>query len=237
VRRMIFAIADLHLSESAQKPMDIFGPRWENHFQRLNKNWRATVGPDDTVIIPGDVSWATYISQIREDFKFIDGLPGHKLISKGNHDYWWTTQSKISKFLTENDFGSIRVIHNNSYIIDGTAICGTRGWTIPGEADFSAEDDKIYKRELLRLEMSLDSLQGDYERIVVALHFPPFSPNGGKTSGFIDIMKKHKVDLCLFGHIHNANAAYAAEKEIDGIRFRLVAADSLDFTPLLISNA
>lgn len=233
---MIFAISDLHLSESVQKPMDIFGQRWENHLQRLNENWRAVVGNDDTVVIPGDISWATYISQIKEDFRFIENLPGRKIISKGNHDYWWTTQSKISKFLAENDFKTISILHNNSYIIDRTAICGSRGWICPGETNFSAEDEKIYKRELMRLEMSLESLKDEYDRLIVALHFPPFAP-GGRDSGFIDIMKKHKADLCLFGHIHNASAGYAAEKESDGMRFRLIAADSLDFTPLLISNA
>ncbi len=124
----VYAISDLHLALSVDKPMDVFGARWSNYMERLRENWTATVGENDHVLIPGDISWATYLDQAYEDFRFINELPGKKIISKGNHDYWWTTKSKLDKFLDENGFHSIRFLHNNSYIVENLAVCGTRGW-------------------------------------------------------------------------------------------------------------
>ncbi|MDF2524047.1 MAG: Calcineurin-like phosphoesterase, partial [Clostridiales bacterium] len=144
----VYAISDLHLAISIDKPMDIFGDRWINYMKKLKDNWEQVVKEEDSVIITGDISWATYLEQAVEDFRFIEALPGDKVISKGNHDYWWSTASKLDTFRTENNLSSIRFMHNNSYKLENIILCGTRGWKCPGDEDFSAEDRKIYDREL-----------------------------------------------------------------------------------------
>jgi predicted phosphohydrolase len=231
----IYAISDLHLALSIDKPMDVFGARWANYMSKLEESWRTIVGEDDYVIVPGDISWATYLEQAYEDFRFLHELPGKKIISKGNHDYWWTTKSKLDKFLNDNGFTSIEFMHNNSYTIAGTAVCGTRGWEMPGEVGFGSEDVKIYKRELQRLELSLKSATSDpsVSRIVVALHYPPYNSKG-KFSEFLSIMKKYEVQLCIYGHLHGDACKGAIEGVYDGITFRLVSADHLGFSPVLI---
>lgn len=228
----VFAVSDLHLALSVDKPMDVFGARWANYMDRLEENWRSTVGEDDHVIVPGDISWATYLEQAYEDFRFIDRLPGKKIISKGNHDYWWTTKSKLDKFIQENGFSSIRFMHNNSYTVEGAAVCGTRGWSMPGEDGFNAEDAKIYQRELQRLELSLKNASvPDGGCIIAAMHFPVFNSKG-VFSGFLDIMQKYNVQLCIYGHLHGEAHKYAVEGTVKGMEFRLVAADHIGFKPL-----
>ena len=228
----IYAISDLHLALSVDKPMDVFGGRWADYMDRLKENWNAVVGGDDTVIVPGDISWATYLNQACADFGFIDGLPGRKVISKGNHDYWWTTKSKLDKFLYENGFTSIAFMHNNSYEAEGAVICGTRGWNMPGEDDFSAEDARIYQRELMRLELSLKSaIVPEGGCIIAALHFPPFNSKG-VFSGFLDIMQRYEVKTCIYGHLHGETGKKAIEGLYEGVEFRFVASDHLGFTPV-----
>jgi len=235
----IYAISDLHLAVSIEKPMDVFGARWANYMDRLKENWCRIVGDDDYVIVPGDISWATYLEQAVDDFKFIHELPGKKIISKGNHDYWWTTRSKLDKFIDENGFTSISFMHNNSYRIGNIAVCGTRGWEMPGETGFSAEDAKIYQRELQRLELSLKNsvstagAGGSETTIITALHYPPYNSKG-EFSEFLDIMKKYRVSLCIYGHLHGEACRGAVEGLVDGIMFRLVSADHLGFSPLLM---
>ena len=151
----LFAISDLHLALSIDKPMDVFGPRWAGYMDKLKENWCSVVREDDYVVMPGDISWATYLEQAYEDFRYIHGLPGKKIISKGNHDYWWTTMRKMEKFVSENGFTSISFMHNSSFSLEGVTICGTRGWEMPGEVGFGDGDEKIFRRELLRLELSL----------------------------------------------------------------------------------
>lgn len=228
----IYAISDLHLSIGINKPMDIFGSRWTNYMDRLKTEWESTVGQDDHVIIPGDISWATYLDQAVADFRFINELPGFKYISKGNHDYWWTTLSKLKKFLDVNGFDSISFVHNNSFKIGDTVICGTRGWILPGSEDFGAEDEKFYERELIRLELSLKSAaaQGG-ERILAALHYPPFNQKA-EVSGFIEAMSRYGVNTCIYGHLHGDSFKKAVEGEVEGISFRLVSADYLYFKPI-----
>ncbi len=227
----LYAISDLHLALSIDKPMDIFGEKWANYMQRLEDNWKDVVRPEDYVIIPGDISWATYLEQAEEDFKFIDSLPGRKIISKGNHDYWWTTHSKLELFLTGNNFSSISFMHNNSVKVGSTAICGTRGWICPGDDGFNAEDRKIYSRELQRLELSIKSaLSNDTDNIIAALHYPPFNSKKQPTE-FLEIMKKYGVKLCVYGHLHGEGFKNAVEGEIDGIVYKLVSADFLKFNP------
>ena len=228
----IYAISDLHLALSVDKPMDVFGGRWTDYMDRLNENWKAVVGCEDTVIVPGDISWATYLDQACADFSFIDALPGRKVISKGNHDYWWTTKSKLDKFLSENGFKSIAFMHNNSYEAEDAVICGTRGWNMPGEDDFSAEDARIYQRELMRLELSLKSARPpEGGCIIAALHFPPFNSKG-VFSGFLDIMQRYEVKTCIYGHLHGEAGKKAVEGLYGGVEFRVVSSDHLGFTPV-----
>jgi predicted phosphohydrolase len=230
----LYAISDLHLALSIDKPMDVFGNRWADYMGRLEENWRSMITGDDYVIVPGDISWATYLEQAYEDFRFIHELPGKKIISKGNHDYWWTTKSKLDKFLAENGFDSISFMHNNSYCVGDDVICGTRGWEMPGEVGFGTEDEKIYKRELLRLELSLKNAIAascGTRRIIAALHYPPYNSKG-EFSDFIDIMKKYGVKLCIYGHLHGEACRGAVEGSHEGIVFRLVSADHLAFAPI-----
>ena len=232
----LYAISDLHLALSADKPMDIFGAGWSNYMERLQTHWRAAVTDGDTVVIPGDISWATYLDNAVEDFKFIDSLPGEKIISKGNHDYWWTTMSKLEGFLSHNGFSTIKFMHNNSFKVEGNVICGTRGWKLPGDDGFGAEDRKIYNRELQRLELSLKStevLPG--ERLVVAMHFPVFNSKSA-FSDFLEIMQRYGVSLCIYGHLHGEAFQNAFEGTRQGVEFRLVSADYLAFKPLKLEK-
>ncbi len=229
-----YAISDLHLALSTDKPMDVFGARWSNYMDRLTEQWRATVADEDTVVLPGDISWATYLENAVEDFRFIDSLPGRKIISKGNHDYWWTTLSKLEKFLTGNGFSTIRFMHNNSFRVESNVICGTRGWKMPGDDGFTAEDRKIYQRELQRLELSLKSVEvlpGD--RLIAAMHFPVFNSKG-VSSEFLEVMQRYGVSLCIYGHLHGDAFKNAVDGMREGVEFRLVSADYLEFRPVML---
>jgi uncharacterized protein len=228
----IYAISDLHLALSIDKPMDIFGSRWKDYMEKIKIYWQETVGEDDYVIIPGDISWATYLDQAYEDFKYINRLPGKKIISKGNHDYWWTTLNKLEQFLRKNEFSTISFMHNNSFDLDGKYLCGTRGWKCPGDEDFSAEDRKIFNREVQRLELSLKSaVSGNNKEIIVALHYPPFNSKWEPTD-FVEVMKNYNVRMCLYGHIHGESCKYAYEGLLEGIDFKFISADHLNFKPI-----
>lgn len=228
----VYAISDLHLALSIDKPMDIFGDRWSNYMERLRTHWTQTVGEEDYVVIPGDISWATYLEQAFDDFNFIEALPGIKIISKGNHDYWWTTLSKLEQFLSSKELGTIRFMHNNSFNLGKIILCGTRGWKCPGDEDFSGEDRKIYNRELQRLELSLKSAAGgSNESLMVALHYPPFNSKK-EPSEFVEIMGTYNVKICLYGHLHGESFRNAFVGETRGIDFKLISADYLNFTPL-----
>lgn len=230
----VFAISDLHLALGIDKPMDIFGGRWLDYMKKIEYNWKNTVKHDDIVVVPGDISWATYIEESYEDFAMLHSLPGTKIISKGNHDYWWTTTAKLKKYVETNAFNSILFLHNNSYNLQGHTICGTRGWKSPGDDDFTNEDLKIYKRELNRLEMSLRSAHIEPgNTLMVAMHYPPFS-NKGEPTEFVDLMKGYNVEICVYGHLHGEATKKAISGEISGIYFHLVSSDHLEFTPLKI---
>lgn len=230
----IYAIADLHLSLGIDKPMDVFGGRWSNYMEKLKENWISNIGDEDTVIIPGDVSWATYIDSAYDDFRFIEALPGKKIISKGNHDYWWTTSSKLNKYLQEHSFSTISFMHNNAFELEHVAICGTRGWKGPGEDDFNKDDEKIYKREIERLELSIKAaLKSELPRMLVFMHYPPVTVKSRMT-GFIEIMKKHNIKECYYGHLHGEGIKGAIEGEYEGIDLKLISADHLNFTPFKV---
>lgn len=221
----LFAISDLHLSLGTDKPMDIFGHSWENYEERLEKNWRETISDDDTVIINGDISWATYLENTTEDFKFINNLPGRKIFLKGNHDYWWTTLNKQNAFYEENDFSTINVLQNNFYMVKDAAICGTRGWQLTKNNE---HDRKVYERELQRLKLSLDAAAANKPReIITALHYPP-------DNKFKELLSNYRVSVCVYGHLHGNSYRYVRDTIEDGISYRLVSCDYLNFIPLEI---
>ena len=219
----LFAISDLHLSFGTDKPMDVFGSRWENYEKKLEENWNRDVSPEDVVIVNGDNSWAMYLEDTYEDFKFINSLNGTKLLLKGNHDYWWSTMSKHEKWCRKNGFDTIKFIHNNHYLYGGTAICGTRGWQL---TDRSAEDIKVYNRERERLINSLKSAAGA-KNIIAALHYPP-------DDGFKSVLCEYGVSFCVFGHLHAGGFKDYSDFEENGIPYRLVSCDYLGFEPYKI---
>lgn len=221
------------MSFGADKPMDVFGGKWENYTEKLYENWQKTVSRDDLVIIPGDVSWATYIEETYADFKFINELNGNKVIIKGNHDYWWTTLRKMEKFLAENKFSTIKIIHNTAIGYEDTAICGTRGWSMQ-ECGNAEESEKILSRERQRLILSLEAARKlKKDRIIVGMHYPPADKNNPK-SCFTEIMRNYGVDCCVYGHLHSFAHANAAEGVCDGVNLKLVAGDYVNFTPILV---
>ena len=224
----LYAISDLHLSLGGEKPMDIFGERWESHHLKLQENWSRVVATDDTVILGGDLSWALKLEEAKEDLQFIHALPGKKILFRGNHDYWWKSYAKVKKALPS----SLVAIQNNYYPYGAIAICGTRGWTSPGGENFTEQDQKIYQRELLRLEMSLEAARMDgYDQLLVTLHYPPWNARLEKT-GFIQIMEEFGVRVCLYGHLHGADHKNALQGLREGIIYYFTSSDYLDFTPI-----
>ena len=228
----LYTIGDLHLPLGIDKPMDVFGKAWENYVERLKDNWQAVVKKEDTVVIVGDFSWATYLEQSYKDFEFLHSLNGKKILLKGNHDYWWTTKNKLDKFIKDNNFSDIEFLQNNSYVYEGIAICGTRGWLHPAWESFNETDKKIFEREVIRLELSLESA-ADCEEIYVFTHYPPISMQR-ESNAFRDMMKKYNVKKCFYGHLHAAAQHNAFCGIADDIEYNLVAADYLKFSPMKI---
>ena len=222
----LYAIGDLHLCLGAPKPMDVFGGNWTGYMEKL-KTGLSVIGPKDTTVLLGDLSWALNLSEATADFAFIDKIPGRKIILKGNHDYWWNTVTKFSCFCTENGFSDMHILNNNHFEYNGWAICGTRGWFYEEERS-SEQDEKVFKRELMRLEASLISA-GDLPKIVF-LHYPP-RYKGYICQEILDLLQKHDVRRCLYGHLHGASHALAAEGLWDGVEYTLVSADKLNFQP------
>ena len=222
----LYTMADLHLSFSTEKPMDVFGDRWKDHPQKIKDRWPLT--EEDTIVLPGDFSWAMDLKQLIPDLAFLQSLPGTKLLSKGNHDYWWDTIAKMNRCLGK-DFPSVHFLHNNSYEICNVSLCGTRGWTLEN----AEEDEKVLAREVGRLKMSLEKATREP---LVFLHYPPVFGTL-RCEPILDVMKQFRVKECYYGHLHGAGAAaLATEGEVDGIRFRLISADALDFHPLRIRD-
>lgn len=225
----LYAIGDLHLSFGSDKPMDIFGGSWVGYVEKLKENL-SVIQPEDTTVLLGDLSWALDLESAKADFSFINDIPGRKIILKGNHDYWWSTASKFYKFCAENDFSDQFILNNNHYEYDGFAICGTRGWFF--EEDHGSEhDEKVFKRELLRLEASLKSA-GDLPKMVF-LHYPP-KYRGYECKEILQMLEQYDVRRCFYGHLHGPSHALAMEGIWDGVDFKLVAADKLDFKPYKI---
>ncbi|MGI6090829.1 MAG: metallophosphoesterase [Saccharofermentanales bacterium] len=238
----IFALADLHLSFAVDKPMAVFGQRWANHEEIIRDNWRQTVEPADLVLVPGDISWAVTLTEAMPDLRFIDQLPGQKLLLKGNHDYWWQSISKITRLCRDEGLTSLDFLQNDARLLPGdTVICGTRGWLLPMDADYSPDqDDKILRRELLRLEMSLAAAHKIKEansRLLVMMHYPPLAETREQTA-FTQLLEKSGVTDCVFGHIHHPWTGLRLDRtEIRGIRYTLVASDQIGFAPKLLFDA
>ncbi len=236
----LFAISDLHLSTAnAQKSMHVFGARWAMYTQRLEKNWRALVKETDTVIIPGDISWELTIEDAASDFRFLESLPGQKIISKGNHDFFWSTARKMNAFFEKEGIHSIRLLHNNAYEVEDFIIAGTRGWyqdenceNMPPLADF----EKLVAREVGRLRTSLDearALRGERDKeILVFLHFPVVW-GGRECTPLLDVLSEYGIRRLFFGHIHSG---YAQSRflTVRDIQMELISSDFLEFIPRII---
>ncbi len=225
----LFVIGDTHLSLAVDKPMDIF-KGWSDYTERLKTNWNRVVSHEDSVVIPGDISWAMGLDDAVEDFGFLNSLNGTKYILKGNHDYWWNTMSKMQKFLRENGFDSIKIIHNNAFKCEGFALAGSRGWFYD---ETSESDKKVISREAGRLRASLKEAQKLGGEIIAFLHYPPISENQ-QCDEILSVLKEFPVKRCYFGHLHGFVPPQNALIEYEGIRFSLVSADFLGFCPKFI---
>lgn len=232
----IYTIGDLHLSYNNPKPMSIFGDNWTNHEEKIKQDWISKVKPEDTVIHPGDFSWGLNLNETTLDFQYLNNLPGRKILMKGNHEYWWSTVTSIKKFLLENNFQNIELLHNNSIEVENKIICGTRGWTL---LDTESEDAKrILAREALRLELSLQDAMNKLGKvntenlckaeIIVFMHYPPIVRQN-KDTEFLRIMQKYEIKRCYYAHLHGASINDAIEGIVQGIEFKLVSADALNF--------
>lgn len=225
----LFAIADPHLSRAQPKPMDVFGPGWEGHPQVFFDRWRETVGEGDLVLVPGDVSWAMRLEDAMPDLEDIAALPGRKVLLRGNHDYWWPSISKLRRALPDGMYA----VQNDALELDGVVVAGTRGWVCPGSRGFTVEDERVYRREVERLALSLRAaraLEGRYR--VVMLHFPPTNPRL-EPSGFTDLIEEYAPDALVFGHVHGEEPVL---RSLGATAVHFVAADHLGFRPKLIAD-
>ncbi|MCM1133159.1 MAG: metallophosphoesterase [Ruminococcus flavefaciens] len=224
----LYVIGDLHLCFSdPSKTMSIFAG-WENYQEKIEKNWLETVGDDDTVVLAGDISWGMSREQAIPDFRFINELPGQKIILKGNHDYWWGTVKKIEDFLSAEGFDTIKILHNNHYAYGKYGICGTRGWVnMPGET----QDEKVLKREVQRLETSVKSAVSAGLEPLVFMHYPPiFATNFNYD--ILEILYRYKIRECYYGHVHGRSAhALCVTNTYDDINFHLISGDYIQFKP------
>ena len=227
----IYTIGDLHLSFQENKPMSIFGENWQKHEEKIAIDWKEKVKEEDTVILPGDFSWAMYLENTYEDFKYLNQLPGKKILLRGNHDYWWNTITKMKKYLEDNNFHNIDFLQNNSFEVEGNVIVGTRGWTISEDS----EDRRLISREAIRLELSIkDGIErfGEKKQFIAFMHYPPITIHQiskNETTEFMEILKKYNIKKCMYGHLHSNSIKEAIEGFHDGINLKLVSADGLDF--------
>ena len=225
-------MADLHLCKgNPEKTMSIFNG-WQNYQELIEKNWKELISDSDTIVLPGDISWGMSLKEAAPDFKFIEQLPGQKIVIKGNHDYWWTTKKKMEDFFAAEGCTSIKILHNNHYRYGEYGICGTRGWVnMPGET----QDEKVLRREVQRLETSIRSALDEGLKPIVFLHYPPiFATNFNYD--ILDVLYRYKIEECYYGHIHGKSAHDLCVKNTyDGINFHLIAGDYLQFIPKKIA--
>ena len=225
----LYAIGDLHLCLGVPKPMDIFGGAWVGYMDKL-KAGLSCIGPEDTTVLLGDLSWALDLPNAKADFAWINELPGRKIILKGNHDYWWSTAAKFQKFCSENGFENMCLLNNNCFEYGDFAICGTRGWFFEEERS-GQHDEKVFRRELKRLEASLKAA-GEKQKLVF-LHYPP-RYKGYECREILELLEKYEVRRCFYGHLHGGSHKLAMEGQWDGVEFRLVAADYIGFKPYTV---
>ena len=228
----IYAISDLHLSFNTDKPMNIFG--WNNYEGKIKEDWQKKVTDNDLVLLSGDFSWEMKIENTHKDFDFIKDLPGKKLLLKGNHDYWWNTLTNMRRFLSENNINNIDFIFNNSYEFENKIIAGTRGWNL---IDTDEEDEKIRRREALRLEMSIKAgleKYGKDKEIIVCMHYPPITVNCKKNI-FTEILEKYNVSKCIYGHLHGKAQEEAVEGLANNIQYIMTSCDYTNFKLIKIS--
>ena len=224
----LYAIGDTHLSLGTDKPMDVFGGRWEGYVDKLREGF-LDLGPEDVTVLCGDLSWGMSLEQARADFAFLDGLPGEKIFLKGNHDYWWNTAAKMNAFFAAQGFTTLHMLHNNCRFYGDTALCGTRGWSY--EEDRGEHSAKIFQRELLRLETSLKAA-GDREKLCF-LHYPPLY-QGYRCTEILELLERYQVSRCFYGHLHGGSHRLAVSGRQGSVEYALVSADYLGFRPLKI---
>ncbi len=227
----LFALGDTHLSLRTDKPMDIFNG-WNDYVERLEKNWRALIKEDDTVVIAGDISWEMRLEDTVKDFSFLNSLPGKKILMKGNHDYWWETKTKMENFFKENSFDSFEILFNNAFEVGDVAVCGTRGWFFDDESD---ETEKLISREVGRLNMSIDQAEKTGKEPVVFLHYPPVT-RSARCEEIYRVLVDRGIKRCYYAHLHGEAHKFAFQGKSDGIEFTLISGDYLKFCPLLIEK-
>lgn len=237
----LFTLADLHLSLSTDKPMDVFGSGWSNYIAKIREYWHYMVSPSDTVVVPGDISWAMNLEELKADFTFLHALPGKKILLKGNHDYWWNSLTKLENFTKENAFSSIRFLQNNAFFAENKILCGSRGWIC--EDKMTQQDLKVLEREAIRFQLSIDEgkrLQKEEEEsngsspeIICFSHFPIVTMSQ-RTNPILEVLKKNGIEKVYFGHLHNLGGKTPIEEK-DGISFTLVSSDYREFTPVRIN--
>jgi len=212
--------------------MNIFGSHWDNHWQKIQEDWMQKVAPEDIVLIPGDISWAMNLEEAQMDLDEIAKMPGRKIMLKGNHDYWWSSLSKVRSILPQNTM----VLQNDSFLYGNTVICGTRGWICPNSSNFSDQDMKIYNREVMRLELSLkNGRKYECPNIVAMMHYPPFNEKM-EPSGFTQLFKEYGVKKVVYGHIHGEGLKNAFDGVVDQTEYFLVSCDYLNFQLRLIQE-
>lgn len=239
----IFAIGDLHLPGGDMKPMDVFGPHWENHFERISEDWRARVTDEDIVLIPGDISWAMQLSGALEDLRRIASLPGRILILRGNHDYWWSSLTQLRCSLPSN----MHAVQNDAYDAGDVVFCGTRGWMIPpgvvsgapeGSKGQISQDEKLYRREAMRLEMSLKAAQkiAAGRPVFAMMHYPPLLPECARTgTEFTRLLTQYGAVRCVYGHLHGPSVQRGYNGLYNGVQYDLVSCDALRFALMDVS--
>lgn len=221
----IYAMSDWHLPLGVYKPMDVFGGNWQDYVEKIKKSMQ-NLTDSDYIIMNGDFSWAMHMEEARKDFEFLKSLPGIKLMSKGNHDFWWESKAKFQKFMEELGIHNVYFLQNNAFDCGEYAVCASRGWITPSDRNFKESDMVIYNRELLRLEMALKEGEKLGKPIIAALHYPP-------ADKFIDLLSGYRVHMCVFGHLHGGAAKMYRPKAQN---CRLVSADFLDFVPIKLTD-
>ncbi len=224
----LYAISDLHLALNQDKPMDIFGSHWYKHDEKIKENWINKITEEDTVLIAGDISWSMRIDEGLLDLKWINELPGRKIISKGNHDYWWSSISKLN-----NLYDNMSFIQNNFFTYEDYAICGTRGWICEGSHNFKEKDKKIYNREQIRLRLSLEGAKkAGYEKIIVMIHYPPTNEKF-QDSAFTEIFNEYNVEKVIYGHLHGITDEEKILKGVHkGVEYIFTSCDYINFDPI-----